>query len=296
MKIITNNVGDYRNERNNCFWYLGELINVETDYGKYIISVDGSASCLLKAKENFTDIDDIEHQQGEILVDVSSDDKEIFLNSITKYIETDDELIEVIGEVNEKLEIDFKNNKKIKLEFFDKENNLKETINFSTIWVNEAIDEVIKQIKENRNFDHNKYSIYCRCATYNGFGIDSQLNSCKRLLLSKEKELDENNINYYIDNGFSSTEILPPAMGLLLNDIEILKEHQIFTPKINRLSRDIVNIVKINEILEKNNSDIFLVQEDKYLSKEVYNKYTLNVVEKIMAGYDPLDIEMERDY
>ena len=80
------------------------------------------------------------------------------------------------------------------------------------------------------------------------------------------------------------------------SDLEILKEHQIFTPNIDRLSRDIVNIVKINEVLEKNNSDIFLVYDDKYLSKDVYNKYTLNVVEKIMVGYDPLDIDMERDY
>ena len=89
---------------------------------------------------------------------------------------------------------------------------------------------------------------------------------------------------------------MPPALDLLLEDLETLKEHQIFTPKIDRLSRDIVNIANINNILEKNNSDIFLVYDDKYLSKDVYNKYTLNVVEKIMAGYDPLDIEMERDY
>lgn len=296
MKIITNNVGGYVKERNNCLWYSGELINIETDYGKYVIFIDGNASCLLKAKETFVDMDDIEHQKGEILVDVSSKENEMFLKNIVDYIKSDDELIKVIIGDNEKLSIDFHNNKSIRIEFYDKDNNLKETKKISSRWVNNAIEEVFKHIKENRNLDHNKYSIYCRCAVYNGYGIENQLETCKKSLLSKEKGLDENNINYYIDNGFSSREVLPPAIDLLLNDLEILKEHQIFTPNIDRLSRDIVNIVKINEVLEKNNSDIFLVYDDKYLSKDVYNKYTLNVVEKIMAGYDPLDIEMELDY
>lgn len=296
MKIITNNVGGYAKERNNCLWYSGELVNIETDYGKYVIIIDGSASCLLKAKENFVDMEDIEHQQGEILVDVSSDNNGMFLKNIVEYIKSDDELIKAIIGDNKKLSIDFHNNKSIRIEFYDKDNNLKETKKLSSRWVNDAIEEVFKHIKQNRHFDHNKYSIYCRCATYNGYGIENQLETCKKALLSKEKGLDENNINYYIDNGFSSREELPPAIDLLLNDLEILKEHQIFTPNINRLSRDIVNIVKINEVLEKNNSDIFLVYDDKYLSKDVYNKYTLNVVEKIMAGYNPLDIEMERDY
>lgn len=290
MKIITNNVGSYVKERNNCLWYSGELINIDTDYGKYVIFVDGNSNYLLKAKETFVDLEYIEHQKGEILADASSEE------NILDYIKSDDELIKVIIGDNEKLSIDFHNNKSIRIEFYDKDKNLKETKKISSRWVNNAIEEVFKHIKENRNFDHNKYSIYCRCATYNGYGIENQLNSCEKSLLSREKGLDENNINYYIDNGFSSREVLPPAIDLLLNDLEILKEHQIFTPNIDRLSRDIVNIVKINEVLEKNNSDIFLVYDDKYLSKDVYNKYTLNVVEKIMAGYDPLDIEMERDY
>ena len=290
MKTITNNIGGYAKERNNCLWYSGELINIQTDYGRYVIFIDGDSDCLLKAKETFVDKEDIEHQKGEILVDTSS--KESFLD----YIKSDDELIKVLIGEDKKLSIEFHNNKSIRIEFFDNDNNLKDTKKISSRWVNNAIEEIFKHIKENRNLDHNKYSIYCRCATYNGYGIENQLNICKKTLLSKAKGLDENNINYYIDNGFSSREVLPPALDLLLEDLETLKGHQIFTPKIDRLSRDIVNIANINNILEKNNSDIFLVYDDKYLSKDVYNKYTLNVVEKIMAGYDPLDIEMERDY
>jgi len=271
MKIIANNVVNYRNERNNCLWYSGEIINVETDYGKYIITVLGNTSCLLKAKQNFIDENEIEHQQGEILIDVSSDNNEIFFNYITEYIKTDDELIKTIIGDNEKLGIDFHNNKSIRIDFFDNDNNLKETKKISSRWVSDAIEEVFKHIKENRNFDHNKYSIYCRCSTYNDFAIENQLNTCKNKLLSTEKKLDENNINYYIDNGFSSTEVLPPTIELLLNDLDVLKEHNIYTYKINRLSRDSVNIVKINGILEKSNSDIFLVQEDEYLKEHLQN-------------------------
>ena len=290
MKTITNNIGGYVKERNNCLWYSGELINIQTDYGRYVIFIDGDSDCLLKAKETFVDKEDIEHQKGEILVDTSPKE------SILDYIKSDDELIKVLVGEDKKLSMEFHNNKSIRIEFFDNDNNLKETKKISSRWVNNAIEEIFKHIKENRNLDHNKYSIYCRCATYNGYGIENQLNICKKTLLSKVKGLDENNINYYIDNGFSSRKVLPPALDLLLEDLETLKEHQIITPKIDRLSRDIVNIANINNILEKNNSDIFLVYDDKYLSKDVYNKYTLNVVEKIMAGYDPLDIEMERDY
>ena len=52
MKIITNNVGGYAKERNNCLWYSGELINIETDYGKYKIFIDGNSNYLLKYSEN----------------------------------------------------------------------------------------------------------------------------------------------------------------------------------------------------------------------------------------------------
>ena len=72
MKTITNNIGGYVKERNNCLWYSGELINIQTDYGRYVIFIDGDSDCLLKAKETFVDKEDIEHQKGEILVDTSS--------------------------------------------------------------------------------------------------------------------------------------------------------------------------------------------------------------------------------
>ena len=243
MKTITNNIGGYVKERNNCLWYSGELINIQTDYGRYVIFIDGDSDCLLKAKETFVDKEDIEHQKGEILVDTSSKE------SILDYIKSDDELIKVLVGEDKKLSMEFHNNKSIRIEFFDNDNNLKETKKISSRWVNNAIEEIFKHIKENRNLDHNKYSIYCRCATYNGYGIENQLNICKKTLLSKVKGLDENNINYYIDNGFSSRKVLPPALDLLLEDLETLKEHQIFTPKIDRLSRDIVNIANINNLL-----------------------------------------------
>lgn len=82
MKIITNNVGSYVKERNNCLWYSGKLINIETDYGKYVIFVDGNSNYLLRAKETFVDLEYIEHQKGEILADTSSEENILNLSLI----------------------------------------------------------------------------------------------------------------------------------------------------------------------------------------------------------------------
>lgn len=296
MKIIANNVGNYRNKRDNCLWYSGNIINIETNYGSYKISTIGSLSCILKAKKDFIDANENEHQQGEILVDVSSNNSQDFLDIITEYITSDDELIKTLIGENEKYSIDFHNNKSIKIDVYDKEGRYKESLNPKSTWINSTLEQVFNHIKENRSFDYNKNSIYCRCANYSDVAILNQLNSCKRELLSKNNDLNDSNINYYIDNGFSSTDKLPPSLELLLDDLDVLKEHNIVTTNINRLTRDSVKIVQIHGILEKSNSDIFLVQEDEYFNKGIYNNNTLNAVEMIMYESNQLDVEMERDY
>ena len=115
-----------------------------------------------------------------------------------------------------------------------------------------------------------KYGIYCRSANYSEEAIEHQ----KQVNLAKLKErenINEEDVVYYIDNGFPSVKELPPSMKQLLEDIKDGTVNVVYVYELNRISRDILKIYEVKEILDCSDADFFVVLSNEYLNRGILN-------------------------
>lgn len=99
-----------------------------------------------------------------------------------------------------------------------------------------------------------KVALYCRVSTLEqaeeGYSIDEQ----ERLLREWCEKMDYEVYRCYSDRGISGRDIKHrPALKELLSDSEEKKFNMVISWKINRVSRKLADVLKIVDILEKNN-------------------------------------------
>lgn len=102
--------------------------------------------------------------------------------------------------------------------------------------------------------------------------IETQIEECKKELTKEE----ENNIKVYQDKGFSGKNIDRPSFKELLQDIKDGLITKVVCYKIDRISRNLLDFTKVNDILKKYDV-IFISRNEKFDSSTAMGNAMLNI-------------------
>lgn len=266
----------------NVFWYGGEVASIKSSEGEYKIVARGIVSCDLIAKKDYTDKDGENIKKGDLIAHVK-DKNEVgaFKDEMSLYIKDDNELLDILNEKHELYELDIDNNNWFELSFYNKNGEIEYDDILDSESLKDAIDEVLEMIWE-QNKDNPLYSIYCRVDNLQGesmIAIQNQINKCLYAINQNSKDNTEL-IRIYFDR-CSGLRNHQRTFGKVLEDMKkgVIKE--LYSVNISRLSRDMNVMMYVREILQANGTDIYLVNENKYLSKDFYNEMITSMFQKI---------------
>lgn len=95
--------------------------------------------------------------------------------------------------------------------------------------------------------------IYCRVSTdeqaKNGISLQCQQDALTKYATEHQYEI----IDYYIDDGYTGTNLKRPGLQRLLNDVKSKKLDIVLITKLDRWGRGVRNYYKVDEILNSNN-------------------------------------------
>ncbi|MDF9825750.1 site-specific DNA recombinase [Breznakia sp. PF5-3] len=110
--------------------------------------------------------------------------------------------------------------------------------------------------------------VYCRVSTQeqaeSGFGIDVQMSKINAYLSLFDYELE--NITYYIDEGISAKDMKRKRLQALLKEVENGNIDLVIIYKLDRLSRSVIDVYKIIELLNNNNCNLIAVMDQLDIS------------------------------
>ena len=251
------------------FWYGDTVATIKTPSKNYGIAARGIVICSLIAKKDFIGSDGKSYKRGEEIAYVKDKNEAgRFMDEMSPYIKNDEELNEILSGDHKLYELEIENNNWFSLEFLDSKNNFIDDFVMDSCELKDVIDEAKEYIiEENKN--NIIYGIYNRVASNDNaeFVLEAQKNKCL-YALNNTISTNTDVIKLYIDVA-PSTDKLPPSLESLLQDIKDKKIKIVFTPSLSRLSRDTIQILKIRDILKENNADIFIVDQNKYLYKDI---------------------------
>lgn len=105
----------------------------------------------------------------------------------------------------------------------------------------------LREAKMQVNNEHKKRAIYARVSTkeqaMTGFGIDAQLSNIKSSLRLQGVNLDD--VELYIDDGYSAKNLNRPNMQKLLQDVMEQKINEIIIYKLDRLARNVIDTYEL---------------------------------------------------
>lgn len=98
-----------------------------------------------------------------------------------------------------------------------------------------------------------KAAIYSRKSKYSekGESIDNQINLCKEYIKNNFKDISDDNIAVYEDEGFSGKNTLRPKFQELLSDIRAKKIDILVCYRLDRISRNIADFSSLIQELDK---------------------------------------------
>lgn len=278
----------------NVFWYGGEVASIKSSQGEYKIVARGIVSCSLIAKKDFITSDGEEIKAGDIIAHVK-DKNEVgaFKNEMSLYIKDDNELSDILYEKHELYELEIDNNNWFELSFYNKNGEIEYDDVMDSLYLKDAVEEALDMIWE-QNKDNKLYSIYCRVDNVQGesyLAIKNQINKCLSSINLNAKGNTEL-IRIYFDrcSGLKNHE---KSFGKALEDIKNGKTIDLYSVNISRLSRDIRRMIDIREILKNSESDIFIVNENKYVYKELFNEITIPIFYKMADKETIYEEEMD---
>lgn len=296
MKIIVNRY-DNKKGLENVLWYGGVIASIECDdKSKYEIAARGIVSCKLVAKKDFVfeeeleeydDIDEYDeeydedyervykqsfYRKGEVIAWVKDKgETELFYKEMKKFIKDDEHLVSILTDSDETYELDFDNNNWIELSYYNPEGEAEYDVVLDDDDICNAIKSVMEEIRSNDNFKRKEHSIYCRSALYSEGAIEKQIKSNLDELKRKYPDLKQEDVNIYVDNGFGGLELNNPAFLYLLDDLKTNNMKDIYTTSIDRISRNIINVMKIQNDFKDLNTDIYCSKEKIYLKDAFSN-------------------------
>lgn len=266
----------------NVFWYGGEVANIKSSEGEYKITARGILSCDLIAKKDYVTPDGEEIKVGDLIVHFKDkNEAAIFKNEMSPYIKDDAELSDILYEKHELYELHIDNNNWFELSFYNKNGDIEYDDVLDSLYLKDAVDEVLDIIWK-KNKDNKLYSIYCRTNNTQEesmLGIENQIAKCLSSI-NKNAKGNTELIRIYFDrcSGLKNHE---KAFGKVLEDLKHYKMLDLYSVDISRLSRDIKRIIDIREILKDIDSDIFLVNENKFVYKDLFNEMTIPMFYKM---------------
>lgn len=282
MKLIINKLQGTKN-RNESLWYCGKVAEIITDKRKYEIEAIGDIRCELIAKANLV-IDDIEYKKDDVIVSVvDKNNSGVFLDKLEKYFKNDEELVSAMLDENPNYELKFGNNNWLEV-FYKTGKSTEESYVLDCSCIDDAINQVVEEATKKMKPSTNKYIIYCRCASYSDYAHRVQESLCEKKLCLDHKT---NKVDVFIDNGFSGiTPLENPAFSSLVN--KYLDNKIIYTSNVDRLSRNVKSLDEIMSVIKEKDSDIYIVNENKFLSE--YNTAIKTTIEN-----NELEEEQERE-
>ena len=305
MRVIVNRY-DNRKGFENVLWHGGTVATIEfDDKGKYAIIARGIVSCKLIAKKDFILREEIEetddyqeskynefsYKKGDIVASVKDKNEYgLFYSEMKNFIKNDEHLVSILTDNDENYELEIYNNNWLELSYYNPEGEIEYDIDLDEADICDAIKTVMKEARKQEKIERKKYSIYCRTALYSEDAIQNQINYNVNKLKLKYPELTEKDINIYVDNDFSGLDLSNPAFSYLLEDLKSNNMKDIFMTSIDRISRNILNVIEAHNILKD-------LDVDMYCSKEnIYLKDVVPSIKHIVFPDISHDIELERDY
>lgn len=296
LNVEVNNFGNDDSKYDNVFWYGGNVASIKSSQGEYIIAARGIVSCDLIAKKDFIDKNGEQVKEGDIIVHVKDKNESgIFKKEMSPFIHDDRELNDILCDEHDMYELDIDNNNWFELAFYnnDKEIEYDEVLDSNTL--KEAINDVLDMIWE-QNKNGKLYGIYCR-VDHNKSSSKMEIENQKQVCLSAINRKATGNtelIKVYIDKCSGLTN-LTSNLGNALKDIKEDKIEQIYVPNLSRLSRnlDSENMIETLNTLDANDSDIYLVQENKYLNKDL--SYEISVLNSLKENLPIEKVEDEME-
>lgn len=293
MKIIVNRYNN-RKGLENVLWYGGVVASIECDDKSiYELSARGIVNCKLVAKKDFVleeeieDYDEIDeeydedyervykqsfYRKGEVIAWVKDKGETgLFYHGMNEYIKDDEHLVSILTGNDENYELVFENNNWIELSYYNPEGEVEYDVDLDDDDICNAIKSVMEEIRSNDNFKRKEHSIYCRSALYSEEAIERQIQYNLAEIKRKCPDLKQEDINIYVDNGFSGLELNNPAFSYLLEDLKANNMKDIYTTSIDRISRNIINVMKIQNDFKVLNTDIYCSKEKIYLKDAFSN-------------------------
>lgn len=262
----------------NVFWYGGEVASIKSSEGEYKIVARGIVSCDLLAKKDYITLDGEQIKAGDLIAHVK-DKNEVgaFKDEMSLYIKDDNELLDILNEKHKLYELEINNNNWFELSFYNKDGEIEYDDVMDSASLKDAVEEVLDMIWK-QNKDNKLYSIYCRVDNVQGESMIAIKNQIDKCLYSINQNAKGNTelIRIYFDrcSGLKNHE---KAFGKALEDIKNNKTLDLYSVNISRLSRDIRRMIDIREILKDSESDIFIVNENKYVYKDLFNEITIPI-------------------
>lgn len=132
------------------------------------------------------------------------------------------------------------------------------------------------------------YAVYSRKSKYTGVGesIQNQIDSSKRLLLSKYPNLEESRILIFEDEGFSGGNTKRPAFQKMLKLLQEDKLYCIVAYRLDRISRSVIDFVELLKIIDTHHTALHLVNDNYDIDS--YTGRSMLMIASIFA-------EMERN-
>ena len=132
------------------------------------------------------------------------------------------------------------------------------------------------------------FAIYSRKSKYTGVGesIQNQIDSSKRLLLSKYPNAEESQIRIFEDEGFSGGNTKRPAFQKMLKLLQEDKLYCIVAYRLDRISRSVIDFVDLLKIIDAHHTELHLVNDNYDIDS--YTGRSMLMIASIFA-------EMERN-
>jgi len=136
--------------------------------------------------------------------------------------------------------------------------------------------------KTNRNI-----AVYIRTNSKGGndFQVKLQKESIEKYLIDQK---NIGTVTYYIDNGFSGTNLNRPSLNKMIKDIESKKINKVIVKDYSRISRNSLDLLKcIREYFKPNDVELISIQD---------NNENIEMLCMLYA-YSPIDVnEWDTDY
>lgn len=151
--------GNYSSNHSYSYWLGGNIVNIDSKFGRFEIDAIGDVACTLYAKKDFKDNKGNEYKKGEEIAYVKDKNNSgRFWEEFDDYIHGDAHLSRLLNDEDENMTLDVLNNNWIIITYIDNSGNMETIDDYESL----DFDDAIKYVEEIINYkkDHPKFKIF----------------------------------------------------------------------------------------------------------------------------------------